>query len=111
LSENQWYGQDPTLSTFADGAADRLRAQGYGGKAYYDELTRMVKEAFPHKFENPNRGKDTSVNDGDAGEAAPSKGRSYKNLPADAKAACDEFVEAGFMTREEYLKTYDWEDE
>lgn len=112
LDQNNWYGKDPTLSTFADGAADRLRAQGFAGQAYFDELTRMVEEAFPEKFKNPNRNKPSEINDdGSPGSGTSPKKRSYNSLPADAKKACDEFVEMGIMTREDYIKEYDWEDE
>ena len=111
LADNQWYNNDPVLSTFADGAADRLRAQGFGGKAYFDELTRMVKETFPDKFENPNRKREPNVDSGAPADEPPAAKKSYKNLPADAKKACDEFVAQGFMTREEYIEAYDWEDE
>lgn len=111
LSDNQWYNNDPTLATFADGAADRLRAQGFTGKAYFDELTRLVKSSFPEKFENPNRKRESNVDTGEPPEEAPVKKKSYKALPADAKKACDEFVAQGFMTREQYVEQYDWEDE
>jgi hypothetical protein len=35
-----------------------------------------------------------------------SKAETYDNLPADAKAACDDFVKQGFMKREDYVKQY-----
>lgn len=111
LSDNQWYNNNQKLAIFADGVADRLRAQGFSGKAYFDELTRIVKDSFPEEFENPNRKREANVDSGEPAGDPPAKKHSYKNLPADAKAACDEFVAQGFMTREEYIKAYDWEDE
>ena len=110
LVDNQWYNNDQQLAIFADGLADRLRAQGFGGKAYFDELTRQVREAFPQKFENPNRKKESNVDVGEPPSDAPRGKKTYKNLPADAKSACDEFVAAGFMTREEYVSQYEWDE-
>ncbi len=111
LSENQWYNNNQKLAIFADGVADRLRAQGFSGKAYFDELTRIVKDSFPEEFENPNRKKAANVETGEPASEPKVKGKSYKNLPAEAKAACDDFVAQGFMTREQYVEQYDWEDE
>ncbi len=111
LSENQWYNNNQKLAIFADGVADRLRAQGFSGKAYFDELSRIVRDSFPEEFENPNRKREANVDSGEPASDPPAKKKSYKNLPADAKSACDEFVAQGFMTREEYIEAYDWEDE
>ena len=35
--------------------------------------------------------------------------RTYADLPADAKKACDQFVKDKIMTREQYLEIYEWE--
>jgi hypothetical protein len=112
LANNSWYNTNPKLATYADGAAEKLRAQGFRGRAYFDELTSVVKSAFPDEFSNPNRSRESSVGS-DASEEAPSDGKkhTYRNLPADAKKACDEFVGAGFMTREEYVKQYEWDED
>lgn len=110
--KNDWYGQDATLTMFADGASDRLRAQGYSGQAYYDELTRITKETFPEKFGNPNRKKPASVDEGDPDvEGSKPKKKTYRDLDKEAKAACDRFVDQGFMTRDDFVAEYDWEEE
>ena len=47
---------------------------------------------------------------GTGSTSRPAKGKkSYESLPAEAKAACDKFVKQGLMTREEYVKEFDWE--
>jgi hypothetical protein len=109
LANNRWYVEDQQLGIFADGAADRVRAQGFSGKAYYDELTRLTKEAFPEKFGNPNRQKENAVDSGEP--ASTGKTRTYKNLPKEAKEMCDEFVAQGFMTKEDYVAQYEFDDE
>lgn len=107
-SQNEWYGQNRKLTAMADGLCESVAAEGYTGKAYFDELTRRVKEMAPEEFENPNRGKANGVESGK--KAPPSKKRSYDNLPSEAKAACDRFVKAGiFKSADDYVKNYEWE--
>ncbi|KKN77967.1 hypothetical protein LCGC14_0355320 [marine sediment metagenome] len=74
-----------------------------------EEVTSEVKRRFPEKFANPKRGDAASV-EGTSGTKPPAKGgRSYGDLPADAKAACDSFIAEKLMTKAEYLKQYKWE--
>jgi DNA-binding ferritin-like protein len=110
VASNQWYTSDEVLASYADGIAERIAAQGYQGQAFYNELTRKTKEAFPEKFENPNRSRANGVEAGGT-KGSVSKKQSYDNLPDDAKAACDDFVSQGFMTQEDYVGTFDWESE
>jgi hypothetical protein len=105
LTDNPWYNSDPVLRAQADGVADAVANEGYGGRARLDEISRRVKETFPDKFENPNRGKET-VGEGAPTDEASSKRPTYKNLPPDAKAACKDFVDGGFMSQDEYVKQY-----
>lgn len=108
VGENQWYTQNPKLAAYADGISDRLRLEGFTGKAYFSELTRNVHETFPEEFKNPNKSKPNGVDEGGQ-KGSGSKARSYDNLPADAKAACDDFVKQGFMTREQYVSQFEFE--
>jgi hypothetical protein len=110
LADNRWYVEDDKLGTFADGAAEKVRAQGFSGKAYYDELTRIVKATFPEKFENPNRQRENAVGGGEPTSSSGNK-KTYKNLPKEAKDACDMFVEQGIMTREAYVESYEFDEE
>lgn len=111
LGSNPWYNQDQQLRIFADGVSNQVDLEGFNGQARLDEISRRTKEAFPDKFENPNRQREDAVGDGAPIADAPVKEKTYKNLPKDAKAACDEFVSDGFMTKEEYVKQYFSEDE
>jgi hypothetical protein len=88
-----------------------VEAEGYNGKARLDEIQRRVEAAFPEKFKNPNKGKEDKVGGGSPVEDAPVKAASYKSLPKEAKAACDDFVAQGFMTQEEYVAQYDFSEE
>ena len=112
LQSNRWYEKDPVLGPYADGIADRLVAQGYtpGSQAYFGELTQRVKDAFPDKFENPNRKKSNGVEtDGEKGSEV-SGAKTWANLPADAKRECEQFMRdiPGFK-KEDYIAQYDWE--
>lgn len=108
-NENQWYADNPKLRRYADGISDEIRAAGYDGQAYFSELTRQVKSDFPEEFKNPNKSRPTGAET--EGEPAPSsKARTYDNLPADAKKACDGFVADGFMTQKDYVKQFEFED-
>lgn len=108
-AQNDWYGTNRKLTAFADGIAEQVVNEGYSGKAYFQELTRLVKEEFPEEFQNPKRSKANGVETGGERGGGSNK-KSYENLPADAKRACDDFVKQGFMTREDYVAQYDWED-
>jgi hypothetical protein len=109
-TENRWYSENPKLRRYADGLADEVRYEGYDGKAYFSELTRRVKADFPDDFTNPNKTRASGV-EGDGQPATKtSKARSYDNLPPDAKAACSSFAKDGFMSVEDYVNAYEWED-
>lgn len=107
---NFWYGQDKELSAFANGIAQVIinEMPTIDGKEFYDEITKRVKDSFPHKFSNRNREKSDAVEGGGDGErTSGKKGKSYNDLPPEAKIACDNFVKDGlFKDRQEYVKDY-----
>lgn len=107
--QNQWYADNSKLATYADGISDQLRNEGYNGQAYFSELSRRVKEDFPEEFKNPNKSRPNGVDEGGQVDTN-SKARTYDALDADAKKACDGFVADGFMTQDEYVKQYEFED-
>ena len=109
--ENPWYASDIAMQGAADGIANQLRQMNFPdtGKNFMDEVSRQVREAFPAKFENPNRKQGITSGDGSqTDETAPVGERTYAALPADAQQACDRFVAEGLMTKKEYTATYDW---
>lgn len=108
LNDNAWYQQNQKLTVYADGLADMLVAQGYTGKAYFDELTKQVKETFPEDFGNKNRNKPNTVESGH--EAVDTGGKTFDKLPKEAKDAFQQFKRdiPGF-TKEQFLEQYDWE--
>ena len=108
ISENQWYNDNPTLRTYADGLVGQINSEGYSGQAYYNEITRRVKDTFPKEFGNPNRSKSNSVETGGEIDVDNPAAKTYANLDAESKAACDRFVANGLTTKEDYVANFDW---
>ena len=113
LDENTWFNRDKRLTNFA-ASEDALLQEETPGMSTADrlaEVKRRTMEKFPEKFENPARKRASAV-------ATPSghvngkgkKGRSFTDLDEGAKAA---YVRVAARTpgytKDEYLKTYQWD--
>lgn len=109
-NDNKWYGENPKLRRYADGVSDEIRNEGFTGLAYFSELTKRVQEDFPDDFTNPNRSKPNSVDTGGELSTKDSKEKTYDNLPPDAKKAQATFERDFGLSREDYVKTYEWEE-
>lgn len=108
--ENEWYLKDKVLTAEANDLFDKLTRSGGFGNAQevYDTITSELKDRFPNKFKNPNREEPSTV---ERNEAAPrKKGKTFADLPSDAKAACEKYVrDIPGYSREKYLATYEWD--
>jgi hypothetical protein len=110
LSENEWFGTDRRLTAIANGIGESLRVEFpmLEGQEFLDKLNETLREEMPEKFGR----KATPASRVESGSGrvsrAGSNPRSYDALPADAKAACDRFVKQKLMTREEYVRDFDW---
>ena len=107
-SENSWYGTDPELTAYADRAAGpyvRGQHPNLPPDRFLSEVEKEVKKRFPEKFGVQSRPVPT-VEGARSANPRPTKGKSYKDLPADAKAACDKFVKQGLLKREEYVRDF-----
>lgn len=98
---------------FSDIVRNDPKMKGVFGVDFLEEVAKRVKKALPEKFENPARTKVAAVgSSSDAGTGrSGTKKRSYADLPAQAKKACDDFVNTKIdgkplMTQEEYVKKY-----
>lgn len=113
MDENPWFNSDPALAGYATkvfGQLERTQA----GKSHAEllaETKKKVQEKFPEEFGiNPKREAAASVaSPNEGGGSTRKKGKTYADLPADAKKACDRFVKTipGY-TVEKYLSSYDW---
>jgi hypothetical protein len=112
-SRNTWL-KDAELSDYAEFAAQKLRAGGEKatGAEFLDLVAAKVKAQFPAKFTNPRRESAQAV-EGTA-PARRGGGKTYADMPADARAACDRMAKNGFSGnddaakkfREQYVKQY-----
>lgn len=104
VKKNEWYGKDEVLRSFADGYATNELAGKFEGAALLNELEKKVKTTFPEKFENKKR--ETSAVDSGGGKPT-KRGKSYNDLPSEAKDACENFIEMvpGY-TKEMYVEEY-----
>lgn len=105
---NPWFGSDRTMTIFAKGLDEELAADGMEPKARLKEIARQARVEFPQKFENPARRNAAAVEGGGNGRPA-GGGKTYANLPPEAKAQCDRFVKSipGF-TRDKFIQSYEW---
>lgn len=111
-SRQTWL-KDPAMAEYGEFAAQKLRGSGETstGAEFLELVAKKVKAQFPEKFENPRRAAAPSV------EGAPSAqrkgGKSYADMPADARAACDRMAKNGYSDakaqadfKANYVKTY-----
>lgn len=108
-AENPWYGPDgdPRLTLAAEEAA-KVIGRKYKGRELYDRVTKQMKQDFPEKFGNAARKQPNRVEGAGNGTMRRGSGeKTFNDLPAEAKAACDQFVKDGtFKTRADYVKEY-----
>jgi hypothetical protein len=111
LGRNQWFGPDTEMTDVANGLGASVRRQfpHLTGRDFLDKLDDKVKEYFPHKFTG-NKSKGSAVDSSGSVRGSGSSGKkSYDNLPADAKQACDRFIKNGWIkSKQEYIDSYDW---
>lgn len=110
LARNDWFGQDQEMTDVSNGLGASVRRQfpNLSGRQFLDKLDERIAEYFPGKV-GGNKARGSAVDStGNVRSGATGK-KSYDNLPADAKAACDKFVKQGlFKSKEEYVALYDW---
>lgn len=108
----EWFDKDPEMTDYANTISDFVASRHpelIGTQGFLDEVDKRIRKEYSNKFENPNRNEPTAVETGGRAPRQRSGGKSYSDLPQDAKAACDKFVRRGLVTREQYLKEYEWE--
>lgn len=110
IQDNQWYEKDKTLKVFADSMAKEILAESPNipPEAFYTEVTKLVKQEFPHKFEKPSGPAGNKV----AGRPAingrvngvSSSQVTYASLSPEEQQMHDRFVRRGVMKSEDYMK-------
>jgi hypothetical protein len=107
VADNPWFEAEPIMRGAAIELAERLHADGLTEPgAQLKEVAQRIRSEFAHRFENPRRREAAAV-EGAPGPLRRTRG-AYADLPAEAKAACDRFVKQGLLTREQFVKEYQW---
>jgi len=109
--ENPWYNDDPEMGNYADVASDFItkRNPGLPVDQFLSKVKDEVKKKFPGKFTNPNRNK-AGVNDGGdfggGGDPGGGNGKTYNDLPPEAKTACASLIKQKMITQKQYVEDY-----
>jgi len=108
----EWFEKDSDMTAYANRMSDyvaEMKPELIGKQEFLNEIDKEVKSRFPDRFENPNRDNPNTVETGGRAPKQRGNAKGYANLPAEAKASCDKFVRRGLLTKEQYVKDYEWE--
>lgn len=114
MAENAWFTADPALQGYATKIFGQLEKTqpGVPPAQLLAETKKRVMDKFPEEFGiNPRREAAAAVSTPSGGAAvSKKKGKTYEDLPAEAKRACDKFVKTipGY-TRDKYVADYEWD--
>ncbi len=115
-AENPWFGEDEVKAEVAIAIGRRLQAadRSLTGRALLDKVTVEIEKRFPSPKGVSKVEGGTHSNGGGGSEGK----KSYADLPADAKHACDDFAKRLVGPgraykdlsewRKAYVQTYDW---
>lgn len=108
-----WYGEDTELTEYAEIIAEKMAKGGhsYGDDSYgfCNAVKAKVKTMFPNKFTAPGAtgGSGPDEPNTRGAEAPKTKGKTWNDLPADAKAQCaNNIASIPNYTKEKYIKDY-----
>jgi hypothetical protein len=115
-AENEWFGTDRRRTALANAIADELRSnpemKNLKGKKFLDRVTEEVEKALNPGGTRRQVSKVEGEGRGSGGEGGGGDDKTYSDLPADAKAACERqaarLVGQGraFKTIDEWRKHY-----
>jgi len=98
VEANEWYEKDNRMRLFADALGNDLFKQNPNKplKQLYAEVAAAVKEEFPHKFSNPNRGKPSAVDGVTPNANASGKGElGWDDIPREYRRVAESQWKAG----------------
>lgn len=105
LGRNKW-ATDPSMEKWAYAHGKYLIEIGEAelGLDVFEKITKAAKIKYPEKFENQRRTAAPSVEGGSP--AARRGGKSYADLPADARAACDRMAKNAYSDKPKELAAF-----
>ena len=101
--ENPWFGSDNVMTAAANAVANELEQSGVKGAEQLAEVAKRMRAEFPHKFENANRKAPAAVEGSTPTRKA---GKTWADLPPEARTTADKWVKQGLLTKEQYLKDF-----
>lgn len=107
---NEWFQKDGRMRAYALALGEELLRDGetLRGREFLDKVTDLMAEEFPAKFGKSApapRARATAESSRSATASAP-VGRGARDLPAADRALMKEFVDAGWTSEAEFLKSY-----
>lgn len=108
---NIWYESDPELTVEADALGVAYSKQNIPYPKILEKVQTTMKILHPEKFANVKRDDYSKVESVSSETGLPKKGNShtYENLPVEAKKQCDKWIKNGLLTKEQYIRDYEWE--
>lgn len=104
-SKNSWYGSDPRKTAYANSIAVELRRAGDRSPEgeFLLKVSQEVEEMFPAEGRRAEKAASGRRSGGGGGG-----GKTYAALPADAKAACEEFTPRLVGKGRKYATVDEW---
>ena len=107
-TQNPWIKTHPDVAAFAIARGQQLKLEGKNLDGILFGMREAVERTFPdvvgvrQSRSGPQRGGRTSGN-------MQGGGKTYDDLPPEAKKACDDFIRKGFIkNKQQYLSNYQW---
>lgn len=99
--KNEWYDSVKYMREFADQEGVRLHSQGMSPKDVLEQVEKLVRKEFPHKFTNPNKANAPGVESGKP--AGTGRKEPEIELTEAERKIMNTLVSTKQMTKEQYL--------
>lgn len=110
LADNRWYKDDEAMMIYADTLHAKAEKAGAVTIADLRDIAEKTKARFKNGEAEGREVKPRNAVDGGNTARGERGGKTFNDLPADAKAACDRWVKQGLIkSRDDYVKSYQWE--
>lgn len=112
--DNDWYDVDMQRTRYADGVGNAIKKENpnISNKDLFIQVVKEVKEAFPAKFSNPNRKKESPVTttSTQSNKSNSKVNKTKYDLPKDARTVYDNIVKSernpSGLSPEQFLEGY-----
>lgn len=104
-NRNKWIEKDKTMLAYAETQGEFIhRTTDLRGLDFLEAVEKEVKAKFPEKFTNPRRESAQSVEG--ATTQTRKSGKTFADMPADARAACERMEKSHGIKRTEFVKNF-----